>query len=209
MEPENKNFRVELGLNLYAAPVPQTNPNMRILPLQNALVELDGKGRKKARPAWYTDLCIGDTISFRLVDITALRVPDHEPDYPNIALAEFYFNNPSTGRAANPFTEDILEWRFSEQRVDQTSPVFSRRKRHLLPTWDLFACTAKGQEVKTLTFNDFSPTEEEAHSFRAFELTVAIKMLREGGWVNHYVFDPEMIVSETDSEDDGGGRQDD
>ena len=40
--------------------------------------------------------------------------------------------------------------------------------------------------------------------FRAFELTVAIKMVREG-WVNHYVFDPKMIVSETDNEGDGSG----
>ncbi len=207
MKRTSKKFRIELGINLHAAPVPQTNPNMRIFPLQNALVDITrGEAPEHARAAWYSHLRAGDEICFRIVDISSLRVPGHEPNYPSMALAEFYFNNPVTGRPANPFEEDVVEWRFSDRLEDQRSPVYSLNAEHLLPTWDLVGRSGAGEEYETLKFADFSTLEEVEghHKFRAFELTVAIKMA-DGGWMNHYVFDPEMIVSETESEGDGGG----
>lgn len=200
MKAETKKFRVELGINLHAAPVPQTNPNMRIFPLQNALIDVT-RGEAHARPAWYAHLGIGDEISFRVVDISNLRMPELEPEYPHYALAEFYFNNPMTGRPDNPFTEKVVDWRFSERLDDCVSPAYSLRDTHRLPTWDLIARGADGEPIDSLVFADFRKPEDRGH--RAFELTVAIKMVKDG-WVNHYVFDPEMIVSETDSEGDGG-----
>ena len=205
MAPKNKTFRVELGINLHAAPVPQTNPNMRIFPLQNALIHITKNG--EAKPAWYSHLGVGDEISFRLVDISNLRAPSQEPDYPSFALAEFYFNNPVTGRPANPFAEDIVEWRFSDRLEDQMSPVYSLNPSHRLPTWDLVGRNTAGEDIESMHFADITELTESSDDqvvFRAFELTVAIKMLREG-WVNHYVFDPEMIISETDNEGDGSG----
>ncbi len=210
MKPENKKFRVELGINLHAASVPQTNPNMRIFPLQNALIDITDGDQEDAAPAWYSRLGTGDEISFRLVDISNLRAPSIEPDYPLFALAEFYFNNPMTGRPANPFTEKVIEWRFSDRLEDGPSPVYSLDPAHRLPTWDLIGRNGAGDDFEALHFADFSTLGDRSHGdddpekFRAFELTVAIKMVRDG-WVNHYVFDPEMIVSETDSEGDGGG----
>lgn len=194
MKNKNKKFRVELGLNLHAAPVPQTNANMRIFPLQNALIDITG-GQNK--PAWYSRLGTGDEISFRLVDISSLRAPTHKSDYPSLALAEFYFNNPATGLPTNPFTEEVVHWRLSDPLDDCLSPVYSVPQEQLLPTWDFVALSRQGEEFESLKFADCA----EHQQFRAFELTVAIKMLSEG-WVNHYVFDPEMIISETDSEDD-------
>ena len=204
MKPEsnkNKTFRVELGINHYAAPVPQTNPNLRVFPLQNALIEF-GESAEDYKPAWYSRLGIGDEISFRLVDISSLRVPSHEPDYPGLGIAELYFCNPLTGETAHPFTQRIAEWSLSERLEDQVSPVYSLNPEHRLPTRNIIAHTFGGQEQSSLTFSDFDPLEGNEQPFRAFELTVALKM-KVDGWTNHYVFDPEMIVSETDNEGDG------
>lgn len=203
MKPENKKFRVELAINLHSAPIPQTNPNMRIFPLQNALIEITEGDDNHTKPAWYSRLGTGDEISFRLVDISNLRAPSYEPDYPRLALAELYFNNPTTGQAANPFTETIVDWRLSDRLEDRPSPVYSLDSTHQLPTWDLLGRNASGQELGSLQFAKFAECTDEG-KFRAFELTVVFKMVREG-WVNHYVFDPEMIVSETDNEGDGSG----
>ncbi len=200
MKPGNKTFRVELGINLYAAPVPQTNPNMRIFPLQNALVDVTD-GDDQPKPAWYAHLGIGDAISFRLVDISNRRVPDHEADYPELAVAEFYFNNPVTGRPANPFTRKVVDWRFSDRLEACTSPAYCLNESVKLPAWDLIPLSAKGKPIKTLRFADFDKAES-GQPFRAFELTVALKMARDG-WINHYVFDPEMIVSDSDTEGPG------
>ncbi len=201
MQPKNKTFRVELGINLHAAPVPQTNPYMRIFPLQNALIDII-KGEDQAKPAWYAHLGIGDTISFRVVDISNLRQPDRETKYPDIALAEFYFNNPLTGKPANPFTKRVVDWRFSDRR-SCFSPPYCLDESVQLPSWDLDGFDAAGEPIKTLRFADFEKAEA-GEGFRAFELTVAIKTASDG-WINHYVFDPEMIVSETDNEGEGGG----
>ena len=87
-KPKKRIFRVELGINLQAAPVPQTNPNMRIVPLQKA--RGDGTdGEDQAKPAWYAHLGIGDEISFRVVDISKLRAVGEDPTYPELVLAEF------------------------------------------------------------------------------------------------------------------------
>ncbi len=203
MKPKNKIFRVELGINLHAAPVPQTNPNMRIFPLQNALIDVTD-GDHRARPAWYAHLGIGDTISFRVVDISNLRLPEHETEYPAIALAEFYFNNPVTGRPADPFTRRVIDWRFAD-RSQCVSPPYCLDESVTLPAWDLIGYDAAGEPIETLRFADFEEVVE-GRGFRAFELTVAIKTVQDG-WINHYVFDPEMIVSETDNEGPGGGSE--
>lgn len=219
MKPENRKYRIELGINLHAAPVPQTNANLRIFPLQNALIDITEGEAEEAKPAWYSKLGIGDTLSFRLVDISHRRAPEQEITYPSLALAELYFCNPSTGQPADPFTESIGGWRISERSDDRYSPVFSLDSEHLLPNWDIVGANADGELFETLEFADFtgdggdgdggeSDGEEDREAYRAFELTVAIKMARDG-WVNHYVFDPEMIVSETDNEGDqsGGGTK--
>ena len=199
MRPKKKTFRVELGINLHAAPVPQTNPNMRVFPLQNALIDVTGD---QAKPAWYAHLGVGDTISFRVVDISNLRFPGRETEYPDIALAEFYFNNPQTGKPATPFTEKVFHWSFSE-RQSLPSPAYCLDPDVHLPSWDLVGCDALGRPIEPLIFADFKQADSN-EGFRAFELTVAIKTAMDG-WVNHYVFDPEMIVSDTDSEGPGGG----
>lgn len=192
---KNKKFRVELGLNLHAAPIPQTNPNMRIFPLQNALIDITDEENK---PAWYSRLGTGDEISFRLVDISGLRLPSSSPpDYPNFALVEFLFNDPATGQPSNPFTDEIVKWRISDRlEEDCPSPVYSLPLEHPLPTWDFVADNHQGEELKSLTLVDC----EEGQTCRVFELTVAIKMLQPDGWVNQYVFDPEMIVSDSAGE---------
>ena len=199
--PKNKTFRVDLGINLHAAPVPQTNPNMRIFPLQNALIDVTD-GEEKATPAWYAHLGIGDAISFRLVDISHLRKPELDTQLPELAIAEFYFNNPATGQPAEPFTETVAYWRFSEEQRC-SSPVYCLKEGVELPSWDLVPYRAAGDPIESLQFADFE-TAEPGEGFRAFELTVAIKTAVDG-WINHYVFDPEMIVSEFDNEGPGGG----
>ncbi|MEM7351751.1 MAG: hypothetical protein AAF657_13220 [Acidobacteriota bacterium] len=202
MQPKNKTFRVDLGINLHVAPVPQTNPNMRIFPLQNALLDLTD-GEDRAKPAWYAHLGIGDTISFRVADISHRRSPETETTYPDLVVAEFYFTNPTTGASDNPFTTQVIDWRFSERLEDCPSPAYCLDDSVLLPTWDLIAYDAAGEPIETLQFADVTQSES-GDGYRAFELTVAIKMVRDG-WVDHYVFDPEMIVSDTDNEGPGGG----
>lgn len=200
MQPKSKTFRVEIGINLHAAPVAQTNPNMRIFPLQHALIDLCHGPDAEPKAAWYSRLCFGDEISFRLVDTTGLRVPSYEPDYPDLVVAKLLFADPMTGQEANPFTQRIFDWRLSERSEDQSSPVFCLDPTHRLPTWDLIGHNIEGEEFRSLVFAQ----EGEQNAARSFELTMVLKMLREG-WVNHYVFDPEMIVSETDNEGDGSG----
>lgn len=199
--PTNKTFRVELGINLHAAPIPKTNPNMRVFPLQNALIDVTN-GDDQAKPAWYSHLGIGDTITFRLVDISHRRSPQHSTDYPDLAIAEFYFNNPITGNPTHPFTERIIDWRFAERR-DCSSLAYCLDDSTELPSWDLIPYGAMGEPIEALRFADFEK-EPSGDGFRAYELTVAIKTAVDG-WINAYVFDPEMIVSETDNEGEGGG----
>ena len=139
---------------------------------------------------------------FRVVDISKLRAVGEDPTYPELVLAEFYFNNPNTGQAANPFTKSVASWRFGEGGGSQPSPAYSLDGCEF-PVWDVVPHDALGRPISTLEFDDF-PKAEQGAQFRAFELTVVIKLYREG-WVNHYVFDPEMIVSETDNEGDGSG----
>ncbi len=193
---DNRKFRIELGINLFAAPVPMTNPNLRIFPLQNALIDISG-GKRAARPAWYSRLNTGDEISFRLVDLSSARVPDHQPEYPEMALVEFLFNDPMTGQPTNPFTERIAEWQISNRRKNRWSPVYSQSRDEKLPTWNLYPCNVEGTKLKKLRFAEC----DEGESCRAVELTVAIKLPHDG-WIDHFVFDPEMIISETDNDGD-------
>lgn len=208
MKPETKRFRVELAVNLHAAPIPKTNPNLRVFPMQNALVDLT-KGEDHAEPAWYSRLAVGDEISFRLVDISNWRLSDAEPDYSLLTLAELYFNNPVTGRKTNPFTQTVLDWRLSDRiSEDQPCPAHNPDPDERFPAWNLLAHTVDGELLETLQLAGLDPLEagDEPGIFRAFELTGVLKERRDG-WVNHFVFDPMMIVSETDNTGDGGGRR--
>ncbi|MEM9553499.1 MAG: hypothetical protein AAGC60_04520 [Acidobacteriota bacterium] len=218
MSPNPRRFRIELALDLHSAPIPNVNPNMRIFPLQNALIDFS-HGDDAPRPAWYTNLAIGDELSFRLVDITTRRIPWDSPDYPRLVVAEVYFTNPNTGLRAHPFTEDVREWHLSEPLERQPSPVYSVATNRPLPTWNLVAVNTAGETVETLEIAGFdalgpSVSRPDDHDdslegdrvrYRAFELAVILRM-QHNGWVNHYVFDPQMIVSETDNHGDGGGR---
>lgn len=194
----SKKFRVELGINLHAATIPKTNPNMRLFPLQNALIDVTA-GERKAKPAWYSRLHVGDEISFRLVDLSSLRVPETELDYPDMAVAELLFSDPVSGRFANPFAQKVVEWRIADKIKERKSPVYGQEAGQRLPTWNLHGYTARGRKLKSLTFAKCP----NGTLCRAFELTVVLKSVV-GAWVNHFVFDPEMIVSETDS---GGGEK--
>ena len=184
-----RKLRVELGINLHAAPIPQTNPNMRIFPLQNALIDVTDPGDPK--PHWYTCLRSADELSFRLVDISDLREVTEEPDYPEVALAEFYFTNPTTGQTSNPFTENIVKWKIGDRHEeDLQSPVYSVGSAMELPTWDFIALDHLDNEFPTLELASCAPLK-----FQAFELAVVLKINRDG-FINQYVFDPEMIVDE-------------
>lgn len=196
----NKKFRVEIGINLNAAPVPLTNPNLRIFPLQNALIDITD-GEAAAVPAWYSRLGTGDEISFRLVDTSNRGVGDSGgsggAEYPQLVLTEFLIKDPKTGQAKNPFTEEVVDWRLTAPVDDCPSPVYSLSDENL-PAWDFVGYNRDGEQLSSMKFAECG----EGETFRAFELTVIIRMLS-GGWVNQYVFDPEMIISETDSE---GGK---
>lgn len=192
-----KKFRVELGVNLHAAAIPKTNPNLRIFPLQNALVDVTA-GNQAARPAWYSRLHGGDEMSFRLVDLSRLRVPERPLDYPDLVVAQFIFNDPVSGQFASPFVQRVSEWRISGRMKKRESPAYSQEDGQKLPTWNFHGHTAKGKKLKPLKLARCP----KGTLCRAFELTVVLKSVV-GDWVNHFVFDPEMIVSETDA---GGGK---
>ena len=75
------------GINLNAATMPRTNPNMRLFPLQDALIDVTDE--KKPKPAWYTRLKPGDRMAFRLVDISNLSQSQGPlPEYPSLALVD-------------------------------------------------------------------------------------------------------------------------
>ena len=186
----HKDFRIELGLNRKSAPLSRTNPNMRLFPLQNALIDVTDEDEPSA--AWYSRLVAGDTLSFRLVDITELLRP--EPPEPAPDLVKLTFREPNTGRPANPFDQEIHRWRVSRTSEMRRSPVFSRKRSPDLPTWDLQWRADDGWKSDPL------PLARPGHRrYRGFEMAVALEVRWEG-WIDQYVFDPEMIVSERDNQ---------
>lgn len=186
-----KTFRIELGINLNAATISRTNPNMRLFPLQNALIDVTG-GEEAAKPAWYTRLEVDDVLSFRLVDTTHLRNPQAPASYPAVTFLDFFFTAPDSGLPVSPFVESPSSWQISEQLRFRPSPVYSRWPDQELPTWDVFATTPAGKELTSVTLAGIG----SGVAFRAFELAVALKTVRDG-WTDQFVFDPEMIVNET------------
>ncbi len=186
-------LRLELGINGNAAPIVETRWKSRYLPLENALIDLtDGDSPS---PQWFTKIHAEDRISFRLVDISDLDDP--VPPLPSPpALIDFFFTQPETGERAAPFCEEgekPLKWKISRASTPRWSPVFSRDEGQELPTWDLFAETPAGRHDE-LTFR------RGTGAFRAFQLSVALEVHR-APYRDFFVFDPEMIVSDTDGPD--------
>jgi hypothetical protein len=184
-----KDFRIELGLNRKAAHLSRTNPNMRLFPLQNALIDVTDED--EPLPAWYTRLETGDALSFRLVDITHLA--RSEPPEPAPNLVKLTFRDPDRGRPADPFEEDVRSWRISHTCELRPSPVFSRERSPDLPTWNVEWRGDDGWKSGRLTL-----ARPSRRKYRGFEMAVAVDIRRDG-WVDQYVFDPEMIVSEHDN----------
>lgn len=185
-----RKFRMEIGINLQAATLPRTNPNMRLFPLQHALVEVSEDG--KEGPAWITRLRARDQLSFLLVDTTGLfRGHTRELAQPSLGLVEFLFTNPNSGRQENPFEEGITSWEVAELAMPRVSPVYSHPADELLPTRQLYALSREGRRDEWLTLAPFQPGEGP----RLVELTVALRLER-GGWTDQFIFDPEMIISD-------------
>lgn len=188
-----RRFRIELGIDQGAATLPRTNPNMRLFPLQNSLIDLTG-GKGEETSAWYSQLRAGDRLSFRLVDISNLRslqppAPERHPD-----LLKFRFTDrDDPDKRANPFTERTSDWRISRLCRHRRSPVYSLLPGQKLPSWAILGKDESGHPVRWVTF----AKSGKLHPFRIFELSVAISIRSAFGWVNQFVFDPEMIVCET------------
>jgi|GEM_PF-7011156 len=184
----SRTFRIEMGLNLKAATIPRTNPNMRLFPLQNALIDVT-RGEAKAVPAWYSWMYAGDRLSFRLVDIT--RSGGQEATTIEPALVKLSFTDPDTGLPENPFVEDVGRWRISDHWTYRWSPPYSRGADQELPTWDLSWSDGLSWREGTLTLSSLASGQQ----LHGFEMAVAIRIHRDG-WTDQYVFDPEMIVGE-------------
>lgn len=184
-----RDFRIELGLNRKATTLSRTNPNMRLFPLQNALVDITDEDAPS--PAWYSRLKAGDTLSFRLVDISDLD----RPELPETVPSRLYlsFRDPRTGGPANPFDENVQSWRISRTCELRQSPVFSRAGSPDLPTWDVLWRDDDGWKTDPLALARLGNRD-----YRGFELAVALEVRRDG-WVDQFLFDPEMIVSERDN----------
>jgi hypothetical protein len=162
---------------------------MRLFPLQNALGEVTPEGGLV--PAWYSRLCSGDEMSFRLVDISDLAGASC-PAYPGLALLEFIFTDPRTGAPRSPFSDPPAAWKISPDCRQELSPVYSRFPGQELPTWDILAVDAVGGEESSVRLAAVPPGD-----FRTFGLSVVLKMQRDG-WTDQFIFDPEMIVGGTD-----------
>ena len=184
---------MEIGINLQAATLPRTNPNMRLYPLQHGLVDMTDP--EKEMPAWVTRLRAHDHLSFLLVDTTQIsRGHERELALPSLGLVEFLFTNPNSGRQENPFEEDVTSWKVSDVEEPWVSPVYSHPPDKSLPSRRISALNRRGEERDWLTLATFQPGEGP----RLVELTVALRLER-AGWIDQFVFDPEMIISDIDS----------
>jgi hypothetical protein len=179
-----RTFRIELGVNFDAATIPRTNPNMRVFPLQNALIDVT-QGESEATAQWYTRLHSGDRLSFRLVNIT--RIAGGSLEVPR--LVELSFTDPDSGLPADPFVEVVRRWQIEEPSKPRTSPVYSYGTRDKLLSWEIAWFDGNHRSTQPLTL---ASVED---GYCGFELAMAVGLHR-GGWYDQYVFDPEMIVGE-------------
>lgn len=191
LEPNQpRHYRLELGINLNAATIPRTNPNMRLFPLQDALVDITDLETPKA--AWYSQLAPGDTMTFRLLDISNLS-ESTEPieTYPSVALADFIFTDPNSGESSNPFVEQVTRWQFARESESHWSPPYSRRRDQSLMSWGIHAEDSAGTTLPHVTL----AAPETGRNERFTNLAVVIWTRRQG-FIDQFIFDPEMIVGD-------------
>lgn len=189
----HRRLRIELGINLNATTMTKTDPKKRLFPLQNTLVDIT---ENEPKPLWYSQIRSGDELSFRLVDITDLSRPDTPPCRP--ACVSLVFSAPTTGDSCNPFEQTILEWKVDRTATERFSPVYSTVTGKKLPTWDLVWRGEGGQgwQRRPVTLAALGRDR-----YRCFEMSMALVVDRERELRDaHFVFDPEMIVSESDSD---------
>lgn len=178
---------IELGINLDAAPITCTDPAKNLFPLQNALLDVTDDGRPK--PLWYSQLRSYDELSFRLVDITDLLDPQTPASRPT--TVKIRFADPVTGKPLDPFEQAVSGWKLDPTSTLRFSPVYSAPAGRDLPTWNLL-----WQSGNTWHDGPLTLAATGQAPFRGFEMSMALEVHR-GSEVSHYVFDPEMIVSET------------
>lgn len=184
-------YRVELGINLKAATMPRTNPNMRLFPLQDALVNVTDADSPK--PAWYTGLKPGDTMTFRLVDISNLSQSDGPmASYPTLVLADFIFTDPNLGNNVSPFVEQVTGWTFGERQL-LPSPAYSLNPDQKLLSWDICPENANGATHRRVELA--KPKKGDRQRF--VNLAVVIWAKRDG-FIDQFIFDPEIIINEAD-----------
>ena len=214
------NYRFELGFHRGAAPIvtpildkighgesPEATAEartsadeksewnyMEVYPLQGQLVRI-GRNCDDQSPAWCTSFSEGDSLAFRLVDITDLRNPQSDlgaPKDPRLS-----FRDSMDGSVVDPFFEEVRCWGLGKA-FQQWSPVFSRDRLHVLQTWDIkVQVTGLNSTLHVLDGLRFA--EKKDVDFSCFELSVGVTVARIDGERRPYVFDPECIVS-------GGGH---
>ena len=182
-----RTFRIDFGVNLLAANILHTPPEQNLFPLQNALVNITREGHPE--PDWYSTFRPGDTLVFRLVDITHLvKTQDPPTATADLAVA---ITLPDTGEHSDPFTQMPASWAIDPTMVRRKSPPFNPAMRSL-PTWEIQPLDKNGQPI-SLIF-------AQVKGLATFELSVALSIDLGDGDIRNYVFDPELVVSET-----GGG----
>lgn len=176
-------YRYELGFDRHAAPLHHTKPSERLFPLQASLIDVT-KGQVK--PAWVTKLTPGDSVAFRLVDITDLvdgtgndpgRFP--VPDPQSFAL---HSTDPKDrSRAVQVLEPTVHEWAWTPFRGP--SPVFGTASQAFV---GLDLVTPEGLPLIVRSLAD-GPLMVVELSFRV--------VFWDGDVVRNFVHDPEMIVS--------------
>ena len=180
-----RTFRLEIGVNLSASNLDHSPPNENLFPLQNALVDITQD--EQPRPAWYSIFRPQDELVFRLVDITRLL----EPPAPPMATVALHVDIAPLGQQQGPFTEMPASWSVESMMMRRKSPPFNPEPIDL-PTWEIQPLDENGQPISLI----FALVK----GLTRFELSVALDVDLGSGDIRKYVFDPELVVSET-----GGG----
>ena len=181
-----RQFRIELGINLNAAPIKGSALSSKLYSLQNAPIDMSHPG--SPTPVWWTRFEPGDEFTIRLVDITILKGPTPDP-FNFMADISFNGTDPSTGSEVQPLTEPAGAWTVSSTVESLPSPVYSPNQA--LPTRTIYPENSSGPDGRvTLAAAGSYPFRFEFSG----EVTVEID-----GHTRHYVFDPEMIICDAGS----------
>ena len=186
----HRRLRVELGINLDAKTMTKTDPDKRLFPLQDALVDITEEWPK---PFWYSHLRPHDRVSFRLVDITDLSRPRPRAQPCCPTSVHLAFSDPTSGDSCNPFEQKIQGWKVDSTSTRRLSPVYSMATGDKLPTWDLLWQGEDGWQSGPVTLAALGQVR-----YRCFEMSMALAVQRDS--IDCFVFDPEMIVSESDND---------